>query len=168
MKKQINAMFILKKVVNCLETPMFSSSRKPTWAAPPSSPGPSISPAPKPTPWDVSLLSLLEAWLLKCGAVAACLRDSLGRVIIHSECINSKEASQAENADEDTNAGPLLSHQVVTLEESTRNWVARICSVRPGGRKRAAVSASGGLEPPKSRSFMLQGRKPYVPKQKWW
>lgn len=33
-KKQINAMFILKKVVNCLETPMLSSSRKPNLGCP--------------------------------------------------------------------------------------------------------------------------------------
>lgn len=100
--------------------------------------------------------------------MAAYLGDSLGRVIIHSECMNSREASQAENADEDTKAGPLLSHQVVTLEESMRKWVAQFCSVRPGRWKRAAVSASGGLKPPKSKSFKLQGRKPYAPKQKWW
>lgn len=36
-RKQINAMFILKEVVNCLEIPKLTSSRKPFWTTSPSS-----------------------------------------------------------------------------------------------------------------------------------
>lgn len=64
-RKWINAMFILKKVVNCLEIPMLASSRKPFGLPHPVLLGSSIVPAPKHTVnclclpfWRVSSISV--------------------------------------------------------------------------------------------------------------
>ena len=64
-RKQINAMFISKKLVNCSEIPMLTSSRKPFWAPPPSPPGPSTSSTPDTPCVKVSLPLHVEGWLLE-------------------------------------------------------------------------------------------------------
>lgn len=68
-RKQINAMFISKKLVNCSEIPMLTSSRKPFWTPPPSPPGPSTSSNPRYTLCECVFASTWRVGFLRSRAM---------------------------------------------------------------------------------------------------